>query len=175
MSHFKNTKNKLEKLRGIFFQIGLIIAGGLTLLAFEWMTPINPYELPDVDSVEGGEIDFPTILPEQEIIKPEVKKTSEQVNKEIIEIVKEIFEPTPEPTLEPTPELKFEPTAWEPVAEPEPTVPETFTIVEKMPEFIGGDRARIQYLQDNIKYPGMDKAAGIEGTVYLKFIVNKKG
>ena len=47
--------------------------------------------------------------------------------------------------------------------------------VEKMPEFIGGDKARVKYLRDNLKYPGPERTAGIEGTVYLKFLVNEKG
>jgi len=38
MNHFQKSNKKLEKLRGLFFQIGLIVTCGLTFLAFEWRT-----------------------------------------------------------------------------------------------------------------------------------------
>ncbi len=50
-----------------------------------------------------------------------------------------------------------------------------FTVVEEMPSFAGGDEARIKFLQDNIKYPQMAKESGIQGTVYVTFVVDEKG
>ena len=59
---------------------------------------------------------------------------------------------------------------------PEPTPePEVFLVVEKMPAFVGGDKARLSFLRDNLKYPSIDRSGGIQGTVYLNFVVNKKG
>ncbi len=49
------------------------------------------------------------------------------------------------------------------------------TIVQVMPTFIGGDQALFQYLSDNIKYPAFEKENNISGTVFLKFVVGKKG
>ena len=46
MNQFKKTTQKREKRRGIYFQIGLIIAGGLTLVAFEWTSPVSLVDLP---------------------------------------------------------------------------------------------------------------------------------
>jgi protein TonB len=46
-----------------------------------------------------------------------------------------------------------------------------FTVVENMPELIGG----LAGLQRNITYPEMARKAGIEGRVFLQFIVNEKG
>lgn len=46
-----------------------------------------------------------------------------------------------------------------------------FVIVEQEPELIGG----LASLQALIKYPEMARKAGIEGRVYLQFIVNKQG
>ncbi|MEX0769857.1 MAG: energy transducer TonB [Balneolaceae bacterium] len=46
-----------------------------------------------------------------------------------------------------------------------------FVIVEQMPELIGG----LAGLQSKIQYPEMARRAGIEGRVYLRFIVNEKG
>jgi TonB family protein len=49
------------------------------------------------------------------------------------------------------------------------------TKVESMPEFPGGLSAFMKYLQENIKYPDDAKDAGIQGRVYLNFIVEKNG
>jgi periplasmic protein TonB len=46
-----------------------------------------------------------------------------------------------------------------------------FTVVEQMPELIGG----LAELQSNIQYPEQARRAGIEGRVYVQFIVNEEG
>ncbi len=48
---------------------------------------------------------------------------------------------------------------------------EFFVLVEQMPELIGG----IASLQQLVKYPEVAVRAGIEGRVYVQFIVNEKG
>ena len=50
-----------------------------------------------------------------------------------------------------------------------------FTVVEIMPSFPGGDETRIHFLQNNIIYPQLAKESGIQGTVYLTFVVDKDG
>lgn len=49
------------------------------------------------------------------------------------------------------------------------------TFVEVMPSFPGGQEAFTKYLQENIKYPKEEKRNGKDGTVYVKFIINKDG
>lgn len=44
-----------------------------------------------------------------------------------------------------------------------------------MPQFTGGTDAMFKYLVENIKYPNDAKEKGISGTVFIKFIVDKKG
>ncbi|MDB4534078.1 TonB family protein [Vicingaceae bacterium] len=174
MNHFTEKNKTLEKLRGIYFQIGLIVAGGLTLVAFEWTTPTNPYDLPETSVIYEEEWEMPPILPEKKIEKPEVQPEEYKKKSETFVIVEILPEPEPDPKPEPLPDPKFDPKEWQPDPEPTPE-PETFLIVEKMPEFVGGNKARLMFLSDNIKYPSIDKAGGIEGTVYLDFVVNKKG
>lgn len=53
--------------------------------------------------------------------------------------------------------------------------PEVLIVVEQMPEYPGGDAAMMKFLAENLKYPDMAKDNGVEGTVYIKFIVNSKG
>ncbi|MFB6318257.1 TonB family protein [Saccharicrinis sp. FJH54] len=53
--------------------------------------------------------------------------------------------------------------------------PDVFRVVEKMPQFPGGNAAMIKYLQKNIHYPDIATKNGIQGSVYVDFIVDKKG
>ena len=50
-----------------------------------------------------------------------------------------------------------------------------FVVVEQIPEFPGGLEAMIKYLSENLNYPDSAKALGIQGTVYVSFIVNESG
>lgn len=52
---------------------------------------------------------------------------------------------------------------------------EVFAIVEKMPTFPGGEEKMYKYLQNTIKYPPIAQENGIQGTVYLNFVVGKDG
>jgi TonB family protein len=49
------------------------------------------------------------------------------------------------------------------------------TVVEKMPEFPGGQQALFDYLGNNINYPVLARENGIEGKVYIGFVVEKDG
>jgi protein TonB len=55
--------------------------------------------------------------------------------------------------------------------------PETkpFIIVEEMPEFPGGERALLKYINENINYPENALINNIQGRVILKFVVNANG
>lgn len=44
-----------------------------------------------------------------------------------------------------------------------------------LPEYIGGDQARINFLMENITYPRYAREAGIQGTIYVNFTVLKSG
>ena len=50
-----------------------------------------------------------------------------------------------------------------------------FFIVEDMPEFPGGDEALRKYIANTINYPDFAKKEGIEGKVYVSFVVEKDG
>jgi periplasmic protein TonB len=50
-----------------------------------------------------------------------------------------------------------------------------YTVVEEMPTYPGGDEARIKFLVENIVYPIAAKEKGIQGTVYVTFIIDEKG
>ena len=53
--------------------------------------------------------------------------------------------------------------------------PEYYMVVEQMPEFPGGLEMLNDYLKENIKYPEAAKEAGVEGRVFVSFIVDLDG
>jgi protein TonB len=61
---------------------------------------------------------------------------------------------------------------------PPPPVEETtydLAAVQEQPDFPGGMQKMYKYLQDNTKYPDMEFDAGIQGKVYVEFVVDKDG
>ena len=50
-----------------------------------------------------------------------------------------------------------------------------FEIVEENAQFPGGDEACYKWLYDNIKYPAIAQEQGIQGRVFVRFVVNKDG
>jgi len=50
-----------------------------------------------------------------------------------------------------------------------------YTVVEETPEFPGGDDARIAFVNSNIVYPPEARKQGIQGTVYITFVVEPDG
>jgi len=52
---------------------------------------------------------------------------------------------------------------------------EIFTVVEEQPTYPGGDEARIKFLQDNMKYPEEAKELGVQGKVFVTFVVEVDG
>lgn len=52
---------------------------------------------------------------------------------------------------------------------------EVFMVVEEMPEYPGGVKALREYLAATVKYPEIAQEKGIQGKVYVTFVVNKDG
>ncbi len=50
-----------------------------------------------------------------------------------------------------------------------------FVLPEKQPEYEGGYQNVVKILSENIKYPGSAKNAGVEGTVYVGFTIERNG
>jgi TonB family protein len=81
-------------------------------------------------------------------------------------------------TLPPPPPVMVAPPPPPPPPEHNPNrepVQTVFTIVEQMPEYATGHKEMFKYLSSNIKYPKVARENGIEGTVYLGFVVNEDG
>ena len=52
---------------------------------------------------------------------------------------------------------------------------EIFTYVEEMPQFPGGEGEMYKFIEENIKYPKMAQDSGIQGAVYVRFIISDIG
>ena len=50
-----------------------------------------------------------------------------------------------------------------------------FYIVEEMPLFPGGEEALTRYLSTSVKYPVIAQENGIQGKVFIQFVINTKG
>jgi periplasmic protein TonB len=63
------------------------------------------------------------------------------------------------------------PPAAAPPPPPPPDEPEIFVIVEQPPVLIGG----LEGVQSRVRYPEVARMAGIEGVVYLQFVIDEAG
>ncbi|HNW76320.1 MAG TPA: TonB family protein [Bacteroidales bacterium] len=52
---------------------------------------------------------------------------------------------------------------------------EIFTVVEEQPGYPGGEEGRMKYLKENIRYPEEAKELGIQGRVFVTFVVEVDG
>lgn len=57
----------------------------------------------------------------------------------------------------------------------EDTVAPPLLVVEQMPSYPGGDGELRKYLAEQIKYPDVARDNGIQGRVFVQFVVNTKG
>lgn len=169
----KSKKADLESKKGIFLQIGLIAALGVVLLAFSYKT----YERESVLDFQVQVDDTPEeIIP---ITKQEVKPPPPPPPKQVtvINIVEDDVEVEDDIDIDVEADQETIVEDFVPIVEEEEEVQEMeiFTVVESMPSFPGGDAARMKYLQENIKYPQMARESGIQGTVYVTFVVETDG
>jgi protein TonB len=61
------------------------------------------------------------------------------------------------------------------VGTPAPAVEEVYVAVEQMPEYPGGVAALQKFFQKEIKYPEIARKAGVEGKVFVQFVVGNDG
>ena len=171
----KSQHADLESKRSIFFQIGLIAALGLSLAAFEWKSPVRkiiinaPWESVNEDVVikntffeDRKPAPKPVVAPAIRIVDNNTSITHD------LAIDMEIKPDDNQPEyLAPVPtHLKEENSLIEETP---------FVVVEHMPEFPGGIKALQEFLAKNTQYPSAAKETGIQGTVYLYFVVEKDG
>ena len=161
----KNPEISLEKKKGLFFQIGLVVTLVIVLGAFEWKS----YEKVDYNL---GQLNLDDL--EEEIIpitkQEKTPPPPPPPPPEVIVIVEDIVEIVDEAKIETTESDEMVAIEIE-----EESDEEFFMVVENMPEFPGGDAGLMKYIQKNVKYPPIAKEYNITGKVYVSFIVDKSG
>lgn len=175
-------KNELKNKQKSFLLIGMFVALGMSLMAFEWAS----FELEHihVDELVVENIDAEPAVEMIQIEKPKPRVTQKVKERE--------FDPNKDiefkkvdkidSTVVLNPDLPVDTTLGDndikivdlggdgPVEIEEP-----FIIVEKMPEFPGGQQKLYEYLGKTIKYPEIDKQIGTQGKVFLTFVIEKDG
>ncbi len=176
----KTTTADLEKKRSIFLQVGFVIVLSVLLLAFEWTSSESKAnslgEMGDMDLEEE-------IIPitRQEEVPPPPPPPPPQVT-EVLNIVEDDVEIEDEIDIEDTEsdqDMEIEIMDVE-EEEEEATI---FTIVEDMPIFmphkcktkLEGEAELRKHIARNVKFPEIARENGIDGRVYVSFVVSKKG
>jgi periplasmic protein TonB len=168
----KSQKADLTTKTGLFFSIGLVVTLAISLMAFEWKSyedKISLMQGPRTNTVEEM-IEVPPTEqppPEQPIVQqPQIIEVPDE--EEIKEDLNIKFD------VEVTEDTKVE--AVTVVAEePKEEVEEIFTVVEEGAVPQGGMAGWGKYLNEKMKYPAQARRMGIEGKVFIQFVVGKDG
>ena len=174
MEEKKSPRANLENKKLMFIQIGLIISLLITWLAFEHKSydkrEIDPSLLNREVAVDEEMVEItkqeeqkpqPVEVPQQttqlEIVDDNVETKDIEINAEVeqTEIIEEYIAPE--------------------VVEEEVVETEIFQIVEEMPQFPGGDAKLLEYVATHIKYPQIARETGIQGRVFVGFVVEPDG
>lgn len=170
----KSPKADLENKKAVFMQIGLVVVLSLVLIAFEWTTT-------DVN-VNTGLLDAEVKVEEeiipitrQEEVKPPPPPPPPRVT-DILNIVDDDVDLDDDLEILDTEMDQHKPLDFQPIViEEERDDTPVFYIVEEMPLFPGGEEALTRYLSTSVKYPVIAQENGIQGKVFIQFVINTKG
>ncbi len=170
----KNPKADLQQYKVLFFLFGLALSLGLILTAFEWESSTGVVDAIEMDGAVVDE-DMTEITrqeqPEPEKVENKPQPTQVAERLVIVEDTKDLGDD----------DMDFSADADESDAivvedeEEEEVEVKIFVIVEKMPEFPGGDLELRKYIAQNIKYPNIARENDIQGKVYVRFVVTETG
>ena len=168
----KNPEKDLDKKSGMFMNIGLAISLILVITAFEWRF-YDEGSLVDLGVLDDDFEDIMEIPPTEQPPPPPPKIQLPQIieipDEEEIEEEIEVdldVEITEETVIE---DIVFDDAPEEEVAD------EIFDIVEDQPTPPGGMSAFYKYVGKTMKYPNQARRMGIQGRVFVQFIVDKTG
>lgn len=182
----KSPAADLESKRSLFLQLGFVVAIGFSLLAFEF----DFGEKPETQSfaaknIAAEEEIIPQTQQEQQI-QQQPQFVPQQIMSDVLKIVRNEVKVSDEINLnmEDTKEaapisIPTTTTTAAIVAKKEEPIEEEeiFYIAEDMPLFNGKDASDSfrEYVAKNLKYPNIAAENGIQGTVYIQFVVEPSG
>lgn len=178
----KNPRHDLEKKRGMFLQIGFLLSFLIVLAAFEYKVPV----------VEADDLDFDVMDEMEEIVQVTVQdkpKPKEQPKVKLMELAELLLTEDDDEVddLEIIDEELSEDDAYEiaDVREDDEEIDEDtpFVKVEQMPIFNPkknktyeqGQRDLFITMQKMTRYPIIAQENGIQGKVFVRFVVTKTG
>ena len=173
----KNDNVNLEKRKGIFFQLGLVIVLSLCLIAFEWTTGekgANPFDTGNDEIIEEEMIPITEMEQVEPEIPPEIPEVTEifEIVEDDVVIENEILFADDETSFDDEVEMYD----FEISDEVEEEEEEIFVVVEDMPTFKGGDVNKFRdWVQKRVKYPQIAAENGIQGKVFIMFVVEPNG
>lgn len=168
----------LENKKPIFLEVGMILTLIVVILAFNWKS----YDKQIIQNYERMAEDIPEEMvpitqqkpPQPPRVNPPPVITQISIVENDDQVLQDYFidaEANPMDTMEfyvpPAPLVMQE--------EPAPAEEEIFEVVESMPAYPGGDNALYSFLGKNLKYPELARETGINGKVFLTFVVEKDG
>lgn len=171
----KSNKANLENKKGIFFPIGLILALGIVFSVMKFTAQVDDaIDLGPVELIEELE-DLAPVTPVSEV-KPPPPPTLALNNMLIVDNDTEIPE-----------ELEIEDSEIDEneaiqaavcLEQPEEEVDQTplpFAVLEDKPEFPGGEKGLMRYITSKVNYPVIAQENGVQGVVFVAFVINEKG
>ncbi|WP_245906939.1 energy transducer TonB [Reichenbachiella versicolor] len=172
----KQEKNERGRVnRFLFFTIGLVLSLLFVNLAFQWKF-YDDATVTSLGLLEAEEIDELYEIPLTNQPPPPPPQVQQQVV--IVEVKDEVIleEVDIDFDVEVTEETAIEEIVFEEVAiEEQEEVEEVFQIVEKAPFPKGGMKEFYKYVANNLNYPRMATRQGIEGRVFVQFVVGSTG
>ena len=171
----KSPKADLEKKKGIFLQIGLIVTLGVIWMAFEWTS--NPDKGSAFETAKAQEVEE-EIIPITERAKPKppppppppAMSTELNIVEDDVEIEDEFIAEDVEADQDTEVEM------IEMDEEEEEEEEQIYVVAETMPTFKGGNLNDFRnWVQKRLRYPTIAQENGIQGTVYLMFVVDQSG
>jgi TonB family C-terminal domain len=172
----KSPKADLEGKKSTWMLLGYVLVLSIMFIAFEWTERDKVIDMSQAVAEVVFEEEIIPITQIEEVKPPPPPEVP--AAPEILDVVKDDIEventeiASSEDTGQKV-EIKYVPVV---VEEEEEVQEETiFEIVEKMPEFPGGQAALMQYLSKNIRYPTIAQENGTQGRVIIQFVVNRDG
>ncbi len=172
----KSPQANLESKRNVFVLIGLIISISMCLYGFESTSEVNKIDTFGQRTESSIEEEL-TPLVRLEEVKPILPPPPKVVDLLVIvdnntEISEELEILDSEADAQTAITAVMQVTQSKEIDVEDNTI---FISVEEKPEFPGGDRALLNFLNLNVKYPTVAQENGIKGTVTVSFVVNKDG
>lgn len=168
----KNQKANLKNKSSLFLNLGLTFSVGLVLVAFEWKSPYSgPLKEIGTSSENWAIEDIPLTIqtpppPPPQKVSVEIKQVDDEIELDDLDIDIDI-------NLSDSDEIpKVVLNKNLPIEE---TADEVMDFTDVQATFKGGMEAWYSYLNKNLRYPSLAKRMGIEGTVLVRFVVNKDG